>query len=266
MCPPSPCAPRTKASPGLTTTGGCATDIERSLNYEIGVAPQMEKTAAQSPPARSERGERTRTKILEAATELFADEGYFAVSTRDIAKRAGISTGLAYHYFESKEDLLAAQMHYLAEIWQRKVEDHVEATPDADLRSRVVDHVMVMRRFIREDHPHYFRFYVKHSVLPNLPHRERFDAYARISEAWFTSWIARGRKTQEIRREVDDTTALFVLYTVINRLQAVFDRDAPDEDAALTSDDEATVRERVRVITDLLLAGILDASLEAGAA
>ncbi len=49
-----------------------------------------------------------RRLIVEVALKLFATEGYHAASISKIAKTAGISKGLMYNYFESKEDLLIA--------------------------------------------------------------------------------------------------------------------------------------------------------------
>ena len=53
------------------------------------------------------RGEK-KTLIMDAALEHFASEGYFATTINQIARRAGISKGLMYNYFESKEALLTA--------------------------------------------------------------------------------------------------------------------------------------------------------------
>jgi AcrR family transcriptional regulator len=47
-----------------------------------------------------------RKLILDSALELFAENGYHATSISQIAKKAGISKGLAYNYFESKKELL----------------------------------------------------------------------------------------------------------------------------------------------------------------
>ncbi|MFA6599225.1 MAG: TetR/AcrR family transcriptional regulator [Ignavibacteriaceae bacterium] len=44
--------------------------------------------------------------IMNAALELFANEGYHATSISKIAEKAGISKGLLYNYFESKEALI----------------------------------------------------------------------------------------------------------------------------------------------------------------
>ncbi len=44
--------------------------------------------------------------IMKVGLELFANEGFHSTSISKIAKKANISKGLIYNYFESKEDLL----------------------------------------------------------------------------------------------------------------------------------------------------------------
>ena len=44
--------------------------------------------------------------IMETALELFANEGYYSTSISKIAEKAGISKGLMYNYFDSKEELI----------------------------------------------------------------------------------------------------------------------------------------------------------------
>ena len=47
-------------------------------------------------------------QIMNAALELFANEGYYTTSISKIAKAAGISKGLMYNYFDSKEELVVS--------------------------------------------------------------------------------------------------------------------------------------------------------------
>lgn len=47
----------------------------------------------------------TREKITEAALSLFAYKGYALTTIKDVSKTAGISTGLIYRHFHSKEEL-----------------------------------------------------------------------------------------------------------------------------------------------------------------
>lgn len=46
--------------------------------------------------------------IMEVSLELFAENGFHATSISQIAKKANISKGLVYNYFESKKELLDA--------------------------------------------------------------------------------------------------------------------------------------------------------------
>ena len=52
------------------------------------------------------RAQQTRAAIVEAALALFRERGYEATTMREIASRAGVSTGNAYYYFSSKEELI----------------------------------------------------------------------------------------------------------------------------------------------------------------
>jgi AcrR family transcriptional regulator len=46
-----------------------------------------------------------RSDFIQRSTELFAKEGYTALTMREIAAHLGVSTGTLYHYFPSKEAL-----------------------------------------------------------------------------------------------------------------------------------------------------------------
>lgn len=50
--------------------------------------------------------EEKRQRILDAALDIFGNEGYQSSSISKVAKKAGISKGLVYNYFESKEVLV----------------------------------------------------------------------------------------------------------------------------------------------------------------
>ena len=54
------------------------------------------------------RPQKGKQKLFTAAINLFESQGYFATSIEQISAEAGVSKGLVYHYFKSKEELLAA--------------------------------------------------------------------------------------------------------------------------------------------------------------
>jgi AcrR family transcriptional regulator len=81
-------------------------------------------TRPDSPAARPDsrrltpKGEATRARIVELATEVFATEGYASASVRDLAARSGLSVGAIYGAFRGKSDLLveALEAHIAREI------------------------------------------------------------------------------------------------------------------------------------------------------
>lgn len=55
-----------------------------------------------------------RQQILEAAFRVFARKGFLRATNKDIAREIGVTSGLIYHYFESKEELLRAVIFTLS--------------------------------------------------------------------------------------------------------------------------------------------------------
>lgn len=72
----------------------------------------------------SARTVRTRRKLLDAATTLFAERGYRAVSVRDIADAARVNSALVAYHFESKAGLFE-------EVIRVATEAHVAARLEA---------------------------------------------------------------------------------------------------------------------------------------
>jgi len=57
--------------------------------------------------------EESKTKIIAVALQLFSKKGFENTSISDIAKAAGISKGLTYNYFKSKDELLEATLLFI---------------------------------------------------------------------------------------------------------------------------------------------------------
>src|SRR3989442_12160775 len=63
-----------------------------------------ERSMARTPKVVEDR----REQIIDAAMRVFAEKGFGKATNKDIAREAGITPGLIYYYFESKEALLKA--------------------------------------------------------------------------------------------------------------------------------------------------------------
>ena len=68
---------------------------------------------------RQERSIEKKNRIIAAGYELFSEVGYYGTNTAEIAKRAGVSTGIVYGYFQDKRDILISVL----EIYITKVFD-----------------------------------------------------------------------------------------------------------------------------------------------
>lgn len=52
-----------------------------------------------------EKGEERRKQLLKVALDEFITKGFYGTSTREICRKAGISSGLLFHYFPNKESI-----------------------------------------------------------------------------------------------------------------------------------------------------------------
>ncbi len=75
---------------------------------------------------RSSKGQRTRARLLAAAKEIFEEHGFGDARISDIAERAGLSYGVFYHYFPSKEEIFRE----LSAVHERQVGAAVVAETD----------------------------------------------------------------------------------------------------------------------------------------
>jgi AcrR family transcriptional regulator len=81
------------------------------------------------------RGEKTRRRLLDAATTVFAKRGYHAARVDDIVKVARTSHGTFYLYFENKEDLFAALAGEVTEQMAALFAEFPPFGPNADGRA-----------------------------------------------------------------------------------------------------------------------------------
>jgi AcrR family transcriptional regulator len=86
-------------------------------------------------PAKSEE---TRARILDAAIELFRARGFEAATMREIAAGAGVATGAAYYYFDSKDAIVLAFYSRAQQDLKPLLEDALAGTRDFEARLRAL--------------------------------------------------------------------------------------------------------------------------------
>ena len=81
-----------------------------------------------SEPRFQRRKEDRPAEITEAAMKTFAEKGYASTRVEEVAKRAGVSKGLLYLYFRTKEDLFKAVIRSFVSPRLDALVEHVEST------------------------------------------------------------------------------------------------------------------------------------------
>lgn len=72
---------------------------------------------------------RRKQDILQAAQQLFAEKGYHATPTSEIATLSGVAQGTLFYHFKSKESILLYLLEQTTEAYLHDAQDIIEAAP-----------------------------------------------------------------------------------------------------------------------------------------
>ncbi len=80
--------------------------------------------------------QRRRQQIVDAAVELFSSQGYYRTTVQEVARKAGVSTGLIYQYVQDKEDILLLSILDIIDSYQQEIPAALAGVEDPLLRMR----------------------------------------------------------------------------------------------------------------------------------
>ncbi|MBD3319472.1 MAG: TetR family transcriptional regulator, partial [Chitinivibrionales bacterium] len=106
-----------------------------------------------------------RELICTAALALFGTRGYHTSSVEMIAQTAGVSKGMVYNYFRSKEEILEAVIFEK----MREIEESFRTRITAREPKQMLREFITMGLSIAQDDPEYWRFYWSTILHPGLP-------------------------------------------------------------------------------------------------
>jgi len=98
-----------------------------------------------APVPRTRRPEARPDQILDAALAVFSEQGFAGARVEDIAKRAGLSKGAIYLYFESKDAMLKGLVRRLADGVVGAAEGLVNPNVDASVTLRSLVAFMIVQ-------------------------------------------------------------------------------------------------------------------------
>jgi AcrR family transcriptional regulator len=140
-----------------------------------------------------------REQILSAALKVFAKKGFAATKISDIVARGGMSHGLVYHYFRSKEEIFF-------DLLKRAIATSVQSITQVEaLEMPPLEKIRMIAQYILggiesyEDSAYYFMIVLHASVMDVPKEMAELISSSSISIRSLANIIAEGQKTGEIR-------------------------------------------------------------------
>lgn len=145
-----------------------------------------------------------REEITAAARDLFSRKGFHGTSVPDIARAAGISTGLIYYIFPSKDDILLACCEEVASLHL----DFFNQTVDiANPLERFDFIVRELYRDLDRSSRHILIMYRDSSILPREV-RQRMLSMIKNLDQHFLKLFEEGQSTGDFRPDIAEPRVL----------------------------------------------------------
>jgi len=98
-----------------------------------------------TPAKATPKAEDTALRILNAALQLFREQGFESATMRDIAQKAGVATGAAYYYYPSKDAIVMDFYRRSCDAMQPRIGEVVENTKGLEARLRELIRVKLVQ-------------------------------------------------------------------------------------------------------------------------
>ena len=198
-----------------------------------------------------EDGKETRRRLLNAACDVFAQNGYRNTKVADICKRAGANVASVNYYFGSKKKLYN-------EAWQYALQNFNESffsesgTDSAEERLRAYIQTLVENFTAKGDLGRFSRLYLMEMVNPT----------GLIQDTWFETFEPKRRKLHGIIRDImgpgtDDLSIRFCELSIVNQCRMFVTVKHSDLEYMLGRPlDPELIKKLADHIVDFSLAGI----------
>lgn len=164
-----------------------------------------------------------RSRILKAATNEFAVNGFENANINTIAKKAEVSVGSLYKYFENKQDLFLTVIHHSI----AKMEDLLNglAVSNEDILVKVEKIIREIQSFSKENAV-LLKLYNAMTAEnnPRLASQFAYEMEA-ITARIYRLAIEEGKKNGDVREDLDSAYAAFMIDNLFMSLQFSYSCD-----------------------------------------
>lgn len=161
---------------------------------------------------REEKNQQTRRRILDSALAEFSVQGYGASSINTICGAQGISKGIIYHYFETKDDLYLACVEECFQLLTAYLKDNLPPHGEG-IEAQLTSYFSARLAFFQA-HPAYQRIFCDAVVMPPAHLRAAIQARKAPFDALNISILNRLIKPAVLRRDITqaEVVDVFRLY------------------------------------------------------
>ncbi len=136
----------------------------------------MNQVSSSQKVPKTERGRRTRNKLLEAAEIEFGEKGFHEAGISGITYRAGVALGTFYTYFESKEQIFRALVRYMTRRTREWISQRVSGSPDRLTTERRGIEAYI--EFARQ-HKSIYRIITEAEFVAPKEYRDHYEGFSR---------------------------------------------------------------------------------------
>ena len=155
----------------------------------------------------------SKQRIIDAAIKLISEKGYHGASTDLIAKEAGVSQGLIFHYFKSKEGLFFSLLKEKSKMF--KEEFKKSAGDEKDVLKKIEIAVLTYAKLIQKEEK-FYEIIIKQSRGSGLDF-DKINKYGLMESAKLIGELIRTGVEQGVLRELDFKVAASCLFGMIEQ-------------------------------------------------
>lgn len=197
---------------------------------------------------REEKNRQTRAKILAGATAEFAAHGYEAASLNTVCLSGGISKGIIYHYFESKDVLYLACLEECFHSLTEYLKEHL--TGEAEQEDPLAAYFSTRLDFFQA-HEDYARIFCGAVIFPPACLQSKIADIRRDFDEVNDNYLRRILRNRKLRSDLTEEEIIRSFRMMQDSLNASYHH--PSEDGL----DLARHEKDCRTLVNIFLYGIL---------
>ncbi len=164
------------------------------------------------------------TEILDTAKHLFTVKGYFGTTVSDIAQEMGVTQGMFYYYFKSKEEILEAMLNRHAASFLAEIKEMIcsNASPSEKLGCMIsiaIKNVRSQGEELNNTIYHEQNSHIKNKFIPSIN---------LMLTPWGLKILEEGKISREFNVPHPQTALSFILLVIEFLVDAIYEK-VPEE-------------------------------------